>query len=73
LRKGDDPELVIQTLARNITNKLLHNPTVQLKKAGSEGRTDVIDLAQQLFEIDNIQTDAQKERVQPARDKNSKE
>jgi glutamyl-tRNA reductase len=56
LRKGDDPEQVIQALARNITNKLLHNPTVQLKKAGSEGRSDVIDLAQQLFEIDNVPT-----------------
>ena len=56
LRKGDDPELVVQSLARTITNKLLHNPTVQLKKAGSEGRTDVIDLAQQLFEINDGQS-----------------
>lgn len=53
LRKGDDPEQVILSLARSITNKLLHNPTIQLKKAGSEGRTDVIDFAQQLFDIDN--------------------
>jgi len=57
LRKGNDPEQVIQTLARNITNKLLHNPTVQLKKAGSEGRSDVIDLAQQLFEIKSPETE----------------
>jgi glutamyl-tRNA reductase len=52
LRKGDDPERVLQALARNITNKLLHHPTVQLKKAGSEGRTDLIDFIQQMFDID---------------------
>jgi glutamyl-tRNA reductase len=52
LRRGDDPEQVLESLARNITNKLLHNPTVQLKKAGSEGRSDVIDFAQKLFELE---------------------
>jgi len=52
LRRGENPEQVVQVLARNITNKLLHHPTVQLKKAGSEGRSDVLDLAQQLFAIE---------------------
>lgn len=52
LRRGDNPEVVLQELARNITNKLLHNPTVQLRKAGSEGRSDVIDFAQKLFELE---------------------
>jgi len=52
LRRGDNPEQVAQILARNITNKLLHHPTVQLKKAGSEGRSDVLDLAQHLFAIE---------------------
>lgn len=52
LRRGDNPETVLQDLARNITNKLLHNPTVQLRKAGSEGRSDVIDFAQKLFELE---------------------
>jgi glutamyl-tRNA reductase len=52
LRKGDDAERVLQALARNITNKLLHHPTVQLKKAGSEGRTDLIDFIQQMFDLD---------------------
>lgn len=52
LQRGEKPEEVLQALARNLTNKLLHHPTVQLKKAGSEGRSDVLDLAQQLFAID---------------------
>lgn len=52
LQRGEKPEAVLQTLARNLTNKLLHHPTVQLKKAGSEGRSDVLDLAQQLFAIE---------------------
>jgi len=61
LRKGEDPELVLEALARNITNKLLHHPTVQLKKAGSEGRTDVIDFVQTLFEIEKTQLDHKKD------------
>src|SRR5690606_13444592 len=52
LRRGEDPEQVVQVLARNITNKFLHHPTVQMKKAGSEGRNDILDLAQQLFVIE---------------------
>jgi len=53
LRRGEDAEQVLHGLARNITNKLLHHPTVQLKKAGSEGRTDLLDFVQQLFEMDH--------------------
>lgn len=57
LRRGDPAEEVLQALARNLTNKLLHHPTVQLKNAASEGRSDVLDLAQKIFIPENSPKD----------------
>jgi len=52
LDKGAAPDVVIRELARLLTNKLLHAPSVQLKKAGAEGNPELIDLAVQLFELE---------------------
>lgn len=49
LRSGQDPEMVLKSLARNLTNKLLHTPTSRLKLAGEQGRTDHIHVAHDLF------------------------
>lgn len=49
LAKGQAPEQVMQQLADNLTNKLLHNPTQQLKQAGEEGRDEILALSQQLL------------------------
>ena len=51
LQQGKDSADVITTLARNLTNKLLHKPTTQLKKAGEEGRDDAINVANELFDL----------------------
>jgi glutamyl-tRNA reductase len=53
LQQGKDSADVITTLARNLTNKLLHKPTTQLKKAGEEGRDDAINVANELFDLSN--------------------
>ena len=53
LQQGKDSADVITTLARNLTNKLLHKPTAQLKKAGEEGRDDAINVANELFDLTN--------------------
>lgn len=37
LAKGVNPEEVLDHLARSLTNKFLHQPTIQLKKISSEG------------------------------------
>ena len=37
LQRGQDSESVIETLARNLTNKLMHKPTTRLKQASEEG------------------------------------
>jgi len=52
LDKGAAPELVVRELARLLTNKLIHAPSVQLKKAGADGHPELIDLAVQLFELE---------------------
>ena len=38
LEKGEAPEAVVSALARGLTNKLIHAPSVQMKKASAEGR-----------------------------------
>ena len=49
VRRGQDSEEVINTLARNLTNKLMHKPTTRLKLAGEEGREDTIHVTKDLF------------------------
>ena len=40
LRGGGDPEAILKGLSRSLTNKLIHEPTVQVRKAASEGRNE---------------------------------
>jgi glutamyl-tRNA reductase len=52
LQRGQESEAVIETLARNLTNKLMHKPTTRLKQASEEGRDDTISATQDLFGLD---------------------
>ena len=51
LEKGESAEAVLDTLARSITNKLIHAPTVTMKRASAEGRDELIRLIQELFDL----------------------
>ncbi|MEH6627175.1 MAG: glutamyl-tRNA reductase [Motiliproteus sp.] len=51
LAKGKSAEDVLQQLARGLTNKLIHSPSIQMKKASSLGRNDLLELTQELFEL----------------------
>ncbi|TCS41393.1 glutamyl-tRNA reductase [Reinekea marinisedimentorum] len=51
LAAGADPSQVIAQLAHNITNKLMHNPTVALRDAHENGQPDAGEWAQRLFDI----------------------
>jgi glutamyl-tRNA reductase len=51
LERGQDSAKVINTLARNLTNKLLHKPTTRLKQASEEGRDNTIDATHELFDL----------------------
>jgi glutamyl-tRNA reductase len=48
---GEDPEVVIETLARSLTNKYTHNPTAALKLAGENADKAVIEAAKRLFDL----------------------
>ena len=51
LESGVDAEQVLQQFARNLTNKLIHTPTTVLKDASAGGRTEMIQVAQELFDL----------------------
>ncbi|WP_428037008.1 glutamyl-tRNA reductase [Amphritea sp.] len=58
LNNGKSAEEVLNNLARGLTNKLIHNPTVQLRKASAEGRDDYLEMAQDLFQLShNVKED----------------
>jgi len=52
LANGSEPLEVVAALARGLTNKLLHAPSVQLKKLSADGRFDALAVAQELFALD---------------------
>lgn len=52
LAKGEDPQTVLDNFANLLTNKIIHTPSIQLKKASTEGRTDVIDAINHLYDLD---------------------
>ncbi|MGB2102286.1 MAG: glutamyl-tRNA reductase [Porticoccaceae bacterium] len=52
LDRGQDSSEVINALARNLTNKLLHKPTTKLKQAGETGCDDTINVTHALFDLD---------------------
>jgi glutamyl-tRNA reductase len=55
LAKGDDAQKVIAEMARRLTNKVLHHPTIQLRKASAEGRTEVTELVEEIFQLPSVQ------------------
>lgn len=57
LMAGGDPAQVLQQLARNLTNKIIHTPTTVLKDASANGHHEVIRIAQQLFDLSHDDTD----------------
>jgi len=49
LANGTPAEEVLAQLARGLTNKFLHAPSVQLKRLTADGRNEALNLAQELF------------------------
>lgn len=52
LRSGGDAEQVLKSLSRSLTNKLIHQPTVQVRQAASNGNNEVGDWLTTLFDLD---------------------
>ena len=52
LQSGADPEQVLGTLARGLTNKLIHQPTVAIREASADGRSDLLEYLKSLYRLD---------------------
>ncbi|MCK5356231.1 MAG: glutamyl-tRNA reductase, partial [Methyloprofundus sp.] len=48
-------EEVIQQLAHTLTNKLIHTPCTQLRKASENERHDLIAAAREIFKLQDTQ------------------
>lgn len=51
LQQGKPAEEVMQRLARDLTNKLMHAPTVNMRKASHEGHFKFLEWAKDLFHL----------------------
>jgi glutamyl-tRNA reductase len=51
LASGRDPQEVLEYLAHTLTNKLTHQPSIHLRQAGIDGRTDLLDAARELLNL----------------------
>jgi glutamyl-tRNA reductase len=51
LAKGEDPQRVLEQLARALANKFTHAPTSALQKADREGNNDLLEAARRLFNL----------------------
>lgn len=51
LAAGKEPEQVLNELARTLTNKLVHEPSVQINRAAYDGREEILDTARELFSL----------------------
>ncbi|WP_428818887.1 glutamyl-tRNA reductase [Microbulbifer sp. MCCC 1A16149] len=49
LRTGADPEQLLEQLARSLTNKLIHAPTVALRKATADGDMERLRIAREII------------------------
>jgi len=50
---GKSPYDVIDFIAHTLTNTLMHEPCVQLRQAGYDGREDLVTAARELFNLTN--------------------
>ncbi len=51
LHAGKPADEVINELARQLTNKLMHYPCYSMKQAGYDGRNELLDAARELFNL----------------------
>ncbi|MDQ2077641.1 glutamyl-tRNA reductase [Marinimicrobium sp. ABcell2] len=70
LAAGGDPEQILTQMARNLTNKLLHTPSANLREASTQGRADVIQIARELFDLsdDDLAGNAPDKETEDKRD-----
>lgn len=53
LKQSVEPEEVLKRMASALMNKLMHPPTVKIREASYEGRTEFVEYLNELFDLDN--------------------
>ena len=53
LAKGDDPKAVIEKLANQLTNKIIHNPSLKIKEAGNLHGGDLLEVIDSIFLLED--------------------
>ncbi len=53
LQQGKPPEEVLRRFGHDLTRKIMHDPSLQLKQAAKQGRYELLDFAQQLLGLNN--------------------
>ncbi len=56
LRRGTDPEQVLERFSNDLTNKLIHGPTKAIRDASASGRSDVLDAVRTLYNLEEADT-----------------
>ncbi len=58
LARGTDPQRVLERLSNDLTNKLIHAPTMAIRDASADGRTDLLDYMRTLYDVTEAEDDA---------------
>lgn len=53
LNQGKNPHEVLRYLANTLTSKLIHHPSVALRQAGAQGRSDLVDIIKALYKLED--------------------
>jgi glutamyl-tRNA reductase len=51
IARGTPANEVLEQLARNLTNKLIHQPTVAIRNATADGHAELLDYLKSLYEL----------------------
>ena len=62
LDQGGDAVVVLEQMARVLTNKLIHTPSINIKKAGDQGQPHLVAEYAKLFGLDDLPSEPQKKR-----------
>jgi glutamyl-tRNA reductase len=53
---GKTPDEALRYLAHTLTNKLLHTPSTRMRRAGMDGRAELLQAANELFQLKKTDT-----------------
>jgi glutamyl-tRNA reductase len=57
IANGKDADETLGWLAHTLTNKLLHHPSTRMRRAGKDGRLELLDAANELFQLEQSEKD----------------